>query len=121
MDTRACITRQNQPTAVIDLAALSGVEQSMSVARQWPASACTVAILTQTDGVSPRRACLHISFGALTRVPTLWGARFWEENLPNSEDSVDWLITSPEPISSVEDALHLLRSRPDLVTDLGCC
>jgi len=91
-----------------------------SQARRWPAIACTVASLTTDNDHPPRRAYLYISFGPLTREVTLWGARFWEEDVPDETQPVDWLLVSPSPLSSVEDALGLLRPRADLVTGLSC-
>jgi len=55
----------------------------------------------------------------LTQEGLLWGARFWEEGAPEEANPVDWLLLSPLPLSSVEDALNLLQAQPDLVTSFG--
>ena len=80
---------------------LGGSKTSLSLAKQWSASACTVAHLAPSDGQPSRLAYLHISFGPLTQEGLLWGARFWEEGAPEEANFVDWLLLSPLPLSSV--------------------
>lgn len=88
--------------------------------RQWVACAGIVATLTPKNGTCDRRAHLLISFGLQAYSTSLWGARFWEDDAPKNTRPVDWLLDSEQPVSCVEDALQLLRNRPDLVMEFGC-
>lgn len=110
-------SRAHDPMQGIVDRALYG--DAWSQARQWPAIACTVASLATSNGHASRRTYLHISFGPLAVEIALWGARFWEEGVPAETKPVDWLLVSPSPLASVEDALGLLRPRADLVTCLN--
>jgi hypothetical protein len=89
-------------------------------ARQWHACAGVVADLASRNGVPARRARVYISFEPLTVTEPSWGAWFWEEDVPEKAEPVDWFLPSQQPVCCVEDALLLLRKRPDLVTRLDC-
>lgn len=91
-----------------------------TAARKWVACAGIVATLAPKNGTCARRARLLISFGPQACNAPLWGARFWEEDAPKNTRPVDWLLDSEQPVSCVEDALRMLRNRPDLATEFGC-
>lgn len=97
------------------------VNKRTTAARQWVASAGIVATLTPKNGTCARRAHLLISFGLQAHSTPLWGAQFWEEDAPKNTKPVEWLLDSEQPVSCVEDALQLLRNRPDLIMGFGCC
>lgn len=86
----------------------------------WPVCVDVVVNLSPRNGASARPAHLYVSFGALVCRRTLWVARCWEEDAPAKAARVDWLLPSRHPLRCAEDALRLLRDRPDLVTGLDC-
>ena len=99
---------------------MSVTQAAPVAAKQRRACAGVVADLTPRNGVPARRARVHISFESLTVAEPSWGAWFWEEDLPEKAEPVDWFLASQQPVCCVEDALLLLRKRPDLVTRLDC-
>ena len=99
---------------------MSATQAAPVTARQWRACAGVVADLASRNGVPARRARVYISFEPLMAAGPSWGARFWEEDAPESAEPVDWFLPSQQPVCCVADALLLLHNRPDLVMRLDC-
>jgi len=107
------------PPRIFSLSSGQGA-RNVEIARQWIALSGIVADLATPHGDFPRRAHLHISFGSLTEKPASWGARFWEEDAPVGAPPIEWVLFSPIPVESVQDALQLLNQTHNLVTSFGC-
>lgn len=104
---RSLINAANWPTTSLATAAMT----------HWQACGDVEVALPPRNGTPARRAHLQVSIGAMMHRKARWVARFWEKDAPEGAKSVDWLFASQQPLSCMEDALRLLRNRPDLVVE----
>lgn len=106
-------------TTALSFTPMNG-QESLLQARQWDAVAGTVVTLQPNNAAVARRARLHISYGQLSQAGCPWCARCWEEEIVDGIAPVEWLLTSEQPIASVQDALGILMATPETVSGMGC-
>ncbi len=85
--------------------------------RSWPSQDCRPFEIPEGHGRKKRMTDLHIAFGPMTVQPpryeprsrdqaplTLWGIRLWEEQAPEGEEPVEWILLTSVPTTSIEQA-----------------
>lgn len=117
------------------------INYSLTRARSWSAQASRVLELPPRHEHKGRSAHLHLSFGQMTLLPPrndprtckepidVWVIRVWEEQAPEGEEPLEWLLLTSVPTTTLEQAWERVdwyRSRW-LVEDYhqclksGCC
>jgi hypothetical protein len=85
-------------------------------ARSWPSQANRVLELPARHGHQKRSAQLQLAFGQMTILPprhepraskeplTVWVIRVWEEQAPEGEEPLEWLLLTSVPTTTLEHA-----------------
>lgn len=96
-------------------ASLSTTPLAAAAMTRWPACGEVEVVLAPRGGSPIRRAYLRVSIGAFVYRGTCWVAHFREVDAPQGVEPAAWSLVSSGCLRHAEDALALLRSRPDLV------
>jgi Transposase DNA-binding/Transposase DDE domain len=92
------------------------ISYSLTQARVWPSQASRPFEVPARHGHPGRSTQLQLSFGQLTLLPprhesraskeplTVWVIRVWEEQAPEGEEPLEWLLMTSVPTSTLEQA-----------------
>ncbi len=92
------------------------ITSSLRQARSWPSQASRVLELPARHGHQKRCAPLQLAFGQMTLLPprheprasqepvTVWLIRVWEEQAPEGEELLEWLLLTSVPTTTLEHA-----------------
>jgi hypothetical protein len=92
------------------------ISYELPQARLWPRQASRPFEVPARHGHPGRSTQLQLSFGQLTLLPprhepraskepvTVWVIRVWEEQAPEGEDPLEWLLMTSVPTSTLEQA-----------------
>jgi len=92
------------------------ISYSLTQARSWPSQASRPFEVPARHGHPGRSTQLQLSFGQLTLLPprhepraskeplTVWVIRVWEEQAPEGEEPLEWLLMTSVPTSTLEQA-----------------
>jgi Transposase DNA-binding/Transposase DDE domain len=92
------------------------ISYSLTQARSWPSQASRVLELPARHGHQKRDAQLQLSFGQMTLLPprnepraskeplTVWVIRVWEEQAPEGEEPLEWVLLTSVPTTTLEQA-----------------
>lgn len=92
------------------------ITYSLTQARSWPSQASRVLELPARHGHQKRSAQLQLAFGQLTLLPprnepraskeplTVWVIRVWEEEAPEGEEPLEWVLLTSVPTTTLEQA-----------------
>ena len=92
------------------------ITYSLTQARSWPSQASRVLELPARHGHQKRSAQLQLAFGQLTLLPprnepragkeplTVWVIRVWEEQAPEGEEPLEWVLLTSVPTTTLEQA-----------------
>lgn len=92
------------------------ISYSLTQARSWPSQASRVLELPARHGHQKRSAQLQLAFGQLTLLPprnepraskeplTVWVIRVWEEEAPEGEEPLEWVLLTSVPTTTLEQA-----------------
>jgi hypothetical protein len=92
------------------------ISYSLTQARLWPSQASRPFEVPARHGHPGRSTQLQLSFGQLTLLPprhepraskeplTVWVIRVWEEQAPEGEEPLEWLLMTSVPTSTLEQA-----------------
>jgi len=92
------------------------ISSSLTQARAFPSQASHVLELPARHGHQKRRAQLQLAFGQLTLLPprqepraskeplTVWVIRVWEEQAPEGEEPLEWVLLTSVPTTTLEEA-----------------
>src|SRR6266480_4651156 len=92
------------------------ISSSLTQARAFPSPASHVLELPARHGHQKRRAQLQLAFGQLTLLPprqepraskeplTVWVIRVWEEQAPEGEEPLEWILLTSVPTTTLEEA-----------------
>jgi hypothetical protein len=92
------------------------ITYSLTQARSWPSQASRVLELPARHGHQKRSAQLQLAFGQMTLLPprhepragkeplTVWVIRVWEEEAPEGEEPLEWLLLTSVPTTTLEQA-----------------
>jgi hypothetical protein len=84
--------------------------------RSWPAQDQRPFEVPASHGRQGRETTLQINFGSLTLLPpwndprgskeplTLWAVRVWEEDAPEGEEALEWILLTSVETSTLEQA-----------------
>ena len=87
---------------------------SLTQARSWPSQASRPFELPARHGHPGRSTQLQLAFGQLTLLPprqepragkepmAVWGIRVWEEQAPEGEEPLEWLLVTSVPTTTLE-------------------
>src|SRR6266849_9116585 len=92
------------------------ITYSLTQARSWPSQASRVLELPARHGHQKRSAQLQLAFGQMTLLPprnepraskeplTVWVIRVWEEQAPEGEEPLEWVLLTSVPTTTLEQA-----------------
>jgi hypothetical protein len=92
------------------------ITYSLTQARSWPSQASRVLELPARHGHQKRSAQLQLAFGQMTLLPprhepraskeplTVWVIRVWEEQAPEGEEPLEWVLLTSVPTTTLEEA-----------------
>ncbi len=92
------------------------ITYSLTQARAFPSQASRVLELPARHGHQKRSAQLQLAFGQMTLLPprhepraskdplTVWVIRVWEEQAPEGEEPLEWLLLTSVPTTTLEQA-----------------
>src|SRR3989442_1260163 len=92
------------------------ITYSLTQARAFPSQASRVLELPARHGHQKRSAQLQLAFGQMTLLPprhepraskeplTVWVIRVWEEQAPEGEEPLEWLLMTSVPTTTLEQA-----------------
>jgi hypothetical protein len=92
------------------------ITYSLTQARAFPSRANRVLELPARHGHQKRSAQLQLAFGQMTLLPprhepragkeplTVWVIRVWEEQAPEGEEPLEWLLLTSVPTTTLEEA-----------------
>ncbi len=92
------------------------IAYSLDRARAWPSLASRPLEVPARHGHQARSTHVQLSFGQMTLLPprndrrqskdplTIWVIRVWEEQAPEGEEPLEWLLLTSVPTSTLEDA-----------------
>jgi Transposase DNA-binding/Transposase DDE domain len=92
------------------------ISYSLTQARAFPSQASRVLELPARHGHQKRDAQLQLAFGQMTLLPprhepragkdpvTVWIVRVWEEQAPEGEEPLEWLLLTSVPTTTLEEA-----------------
>jgi hypothetical protein len=92
------------------------ISYSLDRARSWPSQASRAFEVPARHGHSGRWTQLQLSFGQMTLLPprhepraskdpvTVWVIRVWEEQAPEGEEPLEWLLLTSVPTTTLEEA-----------------
>ena len=92
------------------------ISYSLTQARAFPSQASRVLELPARHGHQKRSAQLQLAFGQMTLLPprhepragkeplTVWVIRVWEEEAPEGEEPLEWVLLTSVPTTTLEQA-----------------
>ena len=92
------------------------ITYSLTQARAFPSQANRVLELPARHGHQKRSAQLQLAFGQMTLLPprhepraskeplTVWVIRVWEEQAPEGEEPLEWVLLTSVPTTTLEEA-----------------
>jgi hypothetical protein len=92
------------------------ITYSLTQARAFPSQASRVLELPARHGHQKRSAQLQLAFGQMTLLPprhepraskeplTVWVIRVWEEEAPEGEEPLEWVLLTSVPTTTIEQA-----------------
>src|SRR5258708_3049255 len=92
------------------------IKYSLMRARSWPSQASRPFEVPARHGRRARSTQLQLSFGQLTLLPprnapragkdpvTVWVIRVWEEQAPEGEEPLEWILLTSVPTTTLEQA-----------------
>jgi hypothetical protein len=92
------------------------ISYSLTQARAFPSQASRVLELPARHGHQKRSAQLQLAFGQMTLLPprhepragkeplTVWVIRVWEEQAPEGEEPLEWVLLTSVPTTTLEEA-----------------
>ena len=92
------------------------ITYSLTQARAFPSQASRVLELPARHGHQKRSAQLQLAFGQMTLLPprnepragkeplTVWVIRVWEEEAPEGEEPLEWVLLTSVPTTTLEQA-----------------
>lgn len=92
------------------------IKYSLDRARSWPSQASRPLELPARHGHKARSTQLHLAFGQMSLLPprhdphqskgplSVWVIRVWEEQAPEGEEPLEWLLLTSMPTTSLEQA-----------------
>ncbi|OLC62943.1 MAG: hypothetical protein AUH89_00590 [Ktedonobacter sp. 13_1_40CM_4_52_4] len=92
------------------------ITSSLTQARAFPSQASRVLELPARHGHQKRSAQLQLAFGQMTLLPprqepragkdpvTVWIVRVWEEQAPEGEEPLEWVLLTSVPTTTLEQA-----------------
>jgi hypothetical protein len=92
------------------------ITYSLTQARSWPSQASRPFELPARHGHPGRSTQLQLAFGQMTLLPprqeprvskeplTVWVIRVWEEQAPEGEEPLEWLLLTSVPTTTLEQA-----------------
>ena len=92
------------------------IAYSLDRARSWPSQASHPLDLPARHGHKARSTQVKLSFGQMTLLPprhdprqnkeplTVWVIRVWEEQAPEGEEPLEWLLVTSVPTTTLEQA-----------------
>lgn len=111
------------------------IRYSLMRARSWPSQASRPFEVPARHGHQARSTQLQLSFGQMTLLPprhepresreplTVWVIRVWEEQAPEGEEPLEWLLLTSVPTTTLEQAWERADGYGDrwLVEDYHPC
>lgn len=111
------------------------IRYSLRRARSWPSQASRPFEVPARHGHQARSTQLQLSFGQMTLLPprhepresreplTVWVIRVWEEQAPEGEEPLEWLLLTSVPTTTLEQAWERADGYGDrwLVEDYHPC
>ena len=92
------------------------IRYSLDRARSWPSQGSRVLELPARHGHQARSAQLQLAFGQMMLLPprhdpresreplTVWVIRVWEEQAPQGEEPLEWILLTSVPTTTLEEA-----------------
>jgi hypothetical protein len=92
------------------------ITYSLMRARSWPSQASRPFEVPARHGRKARSTQLQLAFGQMTLLPprnepraskeplTVWVIRVWEEQAPEGEEPLEWVLLTSVPTTTLEDA-----------------
>jgi hypothetical protein len=92
------------------------ITYSLTQARSWPSQASRMLELPARHGHQKRTAQLQLAFGQMTLLPprhepragkdpvTVWVIRVWEEQAPEGEEPLEWIVVTSVLTTTLEQA-----------------
>jgi hypothetical protein len=92
------------------------IKYSLDLARSWPSQASRPFEVPARHGHQGRSTQLQLSFGQITLLPprhepraskdplTVWVIRVWEEQAPEGEEPLEWVLLTSVPTTTLEQA-----------------
>src|SRR5258707_9413018 len=92
------------------------IKYSLMRARSWPSQASRPFEVPARHGRKGRSTQLQLAFGQMTLLPprhepraskeplTVWIIRVWEEQAPQGEEPLEWLLLTSVPTTTLEEA-----------------
>jgi Transposase DNA-binding/Transposase DDE domain len=92
------------------------ISYSLTQARSWPSQASRPFEVPARHGHQARSTQLQLAFGQLTLLPprhephaskepvTVWLIRVWEEQAPEGEEPLEWVLLTSVPTTALEQA-----------------
>jgi hypothetical protein len=92
------------------------ISSSLTQARSWPSQASRPFEVPARHGHPGRSTQLQLSFGQMTLLPprhepraskeplTVWVMRIWEEQAPEGEEPLEWILVTSVPTTTLEQA-----------------
>ena len=92
------------------------IRSSLDRARSWPSQASRPFEVPARHGHQGRQTQLQLAFGQMTLLPprhdpresreplTVWVIRGWEEQAPDGEEPLEWVLLTSVPTSTLEQA-----------------
>src|SRR6266571_4356571 len=92
------------------------ISYSLTQARSWPSQASRPFEVPARHGRQARSTQLQLAFGQMTLLPprhepraskepmTVWVIRVWEEQAPEGEEPLEWILLTSVPTTTLEEA-----------------
>src|SRR5713101_2473846 len=92
------------------------IKYSLDLARSWPSQASRPFEVPARHGHPGRSTHLQLAFGQMTLLPprnepraskdpvTVWVIRVWEEQAPEGEEPLEWILLTSVPTTTLEEA-----------------
>jgi len=92
------------------------ISYALTQARSWPSQASRPFEVPARHGRQARSIQLQLAFGQLTLLPprnepraskepvTVWVMRVWEEQAPQGEEPLEWILLTSVPTTTLEEA-----------------
>lgn len=114
--TRSTWHRKPNARPLAHAASLPVTTLAAAAMAHWPVCGDVEVVLVARNGSPARRARLQVSIGAFVHRETYRVAHFREWDAPQDAEPINWFLISQRCLRCAEDAIGLLRNRPDLVT-----